>query len=218
MTTLAPPHPRTRKTLAELLHELGDIPASRVRLFPYPGTATEADAVWVNEHERACELVNGTIVEKSAGLPEDFLGSWLTTLLSQSVVPRRLGLVVTGRPQFRMIHGNLRGPDVSFTRRDRLPNPLPQVGGWCPDLCVEVLSPGNTPAEMAMKRAEYFAGDCRLVWEIDPRTRTATVYTTAAESFVVDASGTLDGRDVIPGFTVRVGDLLAELDALSEEP
>jgi Uma2 family endonuclease len=188
-----------RKTLAELLSELGDIPAARVRLYPYPGTATEADAVWVNEHDTAVELVNGTLVERQMGVPEDYLGAWLTTLMMNFVVPRRLGMVVIGRPQFRMLQGNLREPDVSFTRRDRLPSPLPQVGGWCPDLCVEILSPGNTRAEMAMKRAEYFAAGCLLMWEIDPRTRTAAVYTAPDAVAHLPADGVLDGGGVLPG-------------------
>ena len=219
---LAPPAPTPavpvvpRKTLAELLHELGNVSADRVRLYPYPGTATEADAAWVNEHEAACELINGTLVELPVGMKEDFLGTWVTHLLLVFVTPRRLGMVVTGRPQFRMGRGNLREPDVSFTRRDRLPNPLPQVGGWCPDLCVEVLSPSNTRAEMALKRAEYFASGCRLVWEIDPRTRTATVFTGATTSATVDEAGTLDGGDVLPGFALPLRDLFAQLDALTD--
>lgn len=208
--------PFPRKTVAELLHDLGDIPAHRVRAYPPPGTATEADAVWVNEHEAACELVNGTIVEKAVGVPEDFLGSYLTHLLMVFVLPRRLGMVVTGRPQFRMPLGNLREPDVSFTVRDRLPNPLPQVGGWCPDLCVEVLSPDNTRREMALKRAEYFQAGCRLVWEIYPRTRTAATFTAPDTSTALDPTGVLDGGDVLPGFALPLRDLFAALDALTD--
>lgn len=205
-----------RKTVAELLHELGDIPPYRVRLYPYPGTATEADAVRVNEHEAACELVNGTLVEKAVGMPEDYLGTWLAHLLMTFVIPRRLGMVVTGRPQFRMPRGNLREPDVSFTRRDRLPKPLPQVGGWCPDLCVEVLSPDNTRREMALKRTEFFPAGCRLMWEIDPRTRTVAVYTAPDAVTRLDESGTLDGGDVLSGFTLPLRDLFAALDALTD--
>jgi Uma2 family endonuclease len=214
----AAPPPFPRKSLAELLHELGDIPAHRVRLHPYPGTATEADAVWVCEHETGCELINGTIVENTVGMPEDYLGTLLSRLLLNFVLPRRLGLVVTGRPQFRMGRGNLREPDVSFTRGDRLPSPLPQVGGWCPDLCVEVLSPDNTRREMAMKRVEYFAAGCRLVWEIDPRTKCAVTYVGPEEGSAIDESGTLDGGDVLPGFTLSLRDLFGELDALTAPP
>lgn len=216
MPVEAPPFPR--KTLSELLQELGNIPAERVRLIPSPGTATEADAYWVNENQCACELVNGTLVERQMGVREDFLGTWLATQLSLYVVPRNLGLVVTGRPQFRMADGNLREPDVSFTRRDRLPNPLPQIGGWCPDLCVEILSPSNTVAEMEKKRTEYFTAGCRLVWEIDPRTRTAVIYTGPDAATALAESGTLDGGAVLAGFSLPLTDLFGPLDALTAPP
>src|SRR5436190_12954352 len=143
------------RTVADVIRELGDIPFHRIRLIPTPGTATEADCLRVTETEYPCELVNGTIVEKTVGAPEAFLASTIGYLLMAFVRHRRLGMVVGAGGLFRMIHGNIREPDVSFTRRDRLPNPLPQVGGWCPDLCVEVLRPDNTRAEMARKRVEY---------------------------------------------------------------
>jgi Uma2 family endonuclease len=221
-TPFVPPPPLVvpipRRTIAELLHELGDIPAERVRLFPPPGSATEADAYWVNERDAAVELIDGTLVEKPVGIRADFIGTYLTMLLSNFVFPRRIGLVVTGRAQFRMTHGNLREPDVSFTRRERMPSPLPEIGGWCPDLCVEVLSPNNTKAEMAKKRAEYFPAGCRLVWEIDPEARTAVVYTAPDTSTELDENGVLDGGDVLPGFTLPLCNLFAELDAMDAPP
>jgi Uma2 family endonuclease len=120
--------------------------------------------------------------------------------------------------QFRMIHGNIREPDVSFTRRGRVPNPIPQIGGWCPDLCVEILSPSNTRAEMARKRREYFASGCQLVWEIDPRARTADVYTDPNAVTHFDETGTLDGGPALPGFRLPLRDLFAEYDAIINPP
>lgn len=203
------------RTAADWLRDLGDVPLSRVRMTPMPGTATEADAVRVTEKERSCELINGTLVEKAMGAPEGFVTTLLINLLCGFVLPRRLGIIFTPDVHFRMQHGNLRMPDTSFTRRDRLPNPLPQVGGWCPDLCVEVLSPDNTVAEMLLKRQEYFASGCRLVWEINPRTRTAIVYTSADAGTPADI---LDGTPVLPGFTLRLADLFAEFDAAMPPP
>ena len=97
-----------------------------------------------------------------------------------------------------------------------MPNPIPQIGGWCPDLCVEVVSPGNTAAEMQLKRQEYFASGCQLAWEIDPRTRTAVAYTSAADAGTVVQ--TLDGGTVLPGFTLPLATLFAEFDAAMAPP
>jgi Uma2 family endonuclease len=81
-----------------------------------------------------------------------------------------------------------------------------------PDLAVEVLSEGNTAAEMDRKRREYFTSGTRLVWEVDPNTRTVAVYTSPEGPLVLDADQTLDGGAVLPGFTLRLATLFAELD------
>src|SRR4051812_31126354 len=53
-------------SLADLQAHLGGVPAGRIRLFPAPGTATEEDALWLEDHEdRLCELVDGVLVEKA---------------------------------------------------------------------------------------------------------------------------------------------------------
>jgi len=204
-----------RKTIAELLQELGDIPAERVRLFPYPGTATEEDSLSVNEQGGHCELVDGTLVELPMSFPADYLGFLIATILHAFIAPRRLGLVVTARAQFRMIHGNIREPDASFTRRERIPKPLPTVGGWCPDLCIEILSPGNTAPEMSKKRTEYFASGCQLVWEIDPESRTATVYIKTGAPMLLDPAGILTGDPVLPGFQIPLAELFQQFDELT---
>jgi hypothetical protein len=80
-----------------------------------------------------------------------------------------------------------------------------------PDLAVEVLSPSNTEAEMARKRQEYFAAGVRLVWMVDPDARTVTVYTAPDQSTVLGEVDTLSGDPVLPGFTLPLRDLFAEL-------
>jgi len=47
------------QTVADLLERLGGIPASRVRLVPTPGTATEQDVIDVHDRtNRLCEPVS----------------------------------------------------------------------------------------------------------------------------------------------------------------
>src|SRR5437868_4908364 len=93
MTTAATP-PARRRTMADLLHDLGDIPPERVRLWPLPGTATEADIL---ERERAegslFELVDGVLVEKAMGYRESILAGYILRLLHEFIQPRNLGFV-----------------------------------------------------------------------------------------------------------------------------
>ena len=67
MATKTPP----LATIADLLAKLGNIPPSRVRLRPFPGTATEQDVIDIEAREgRLCELVDGVLVVKTVGFDE----------------------------------------------------------------------------------------------------------------------------------------------------
>ncbi len=104
---------------------------------------------------------------------------------------------------------------MAFYAWNRLPDgripdaPIPPIA---PDLAVEVLSPSNTAKEMALKRIDYFAAGVRLVWEVDPRTRTVAAYTGPKRHRVLGEDGTLSGGAVLPGFKVAVRDLFSKLD------
>ena len=61
---------------------------------------------------------------------------------------------------------------------------------------------------MARKVREYFEAGVTLVWLIDPKKRTARVFSTVEKSTLVRADQMLDGGDVLPGFVLRLSDLL----------
>ncbi len=215
MTTLvtAPP---TIRTLADLLERLGGVSPDRIRFYPSPGTATEADVLAIEAHEdRLCELVDGTLVEKPMSYRESVLACFLLQLLQDFVKARNLGLVSGEAGMMRLVPGQVRIPDIAFASWDRFPDrrvPTEPIPDLVPDLAVEVLSPSNTVEEMARKRREYFAAGTHLVWEIDPAARTVAVYTTPDAPTVLNQSRTLDGGTVLPGFTLPLRDLFAELD------
>jgi Uma2 family endonuclease len=217
--TLGPP---TYLTLADLLEQMGDIPPERIRLRPFPGTATEQDVLAIgNRENRLYELVDGVLVEKAMGLRESLLACVLIRVLGNFVVPRNLGLVSGEAGTVRLFPGLVRIPDVAFISWDRLPErrvPAAPIPDLVPDLAVEVLSESNTAAEMARKRREYFAAGVRLVWEVDPASRTVTVYTSAEKSTELDESQTLDGGAVLPGFALPLRELFAELDRQGAGP
>ena len=47
----------------------------------------------------------------------------------------------------------------------------------------------------------------RLLWIVSPGRRTITVHRSFSDIVVLTEDDTLDGGDVLPGFTCRVGDL-----------
>jgi Uma2 family endonuclease len=212
--TLAPTG--TIDTLADLLAQLGGVAPERVRFRPPPGTATERDVLDLQVRKgRLCELVDGVLVEKAIGFRESCLAVALITLLWSFVMHRNLGLVTGEAGLIRLALGLVRIPDVAFVSWERLPDrrmPTEPIPDLAPDLVVEVLSESNTPGEMARKRHEYFAAGVRLVWLVDPVTRTVEVYTTPDQPTVLHEGRTLEGCAVLPGFTLSLQELFAELD------
>jgi Uma2 family endonuclease len=204
------------KTLADLLDRLGGVPLDRIRFRPFPGTATVQDVIDLQQREgKLCELVEGVLLEKAVGYNESSLAVFLAGLLNAFVIPRNLGLVTGPDGTVELIADLVRIPDVAFTSWDRLPGrqrPASPIPHLAPNLAVEVLSRSNTPGEMAAKRQDYFTAGVQLVWEIDPQARIVRVYTAPAQSTTLGSSDTLDGGVVLPGFSLKVQDLFAELD------
>jgi Uma2 family endonuclease len=102
----------------------------------------------------------------------------------------------------------VRGPDVSFWSKERLPLIPTGYIEIAPDLAVEVLSPSNTYKKILDKLKEYFERGVRMVWVIAPEDRTLTIYRIPDEGRLLHESATVTGDDVLPGFSCRVSDLL----------
>ncbi len=203
-------------SLADRLSDLGGIAADRVRLVPAPGSATIEDLIRVNEHkETLCELVDQTLVEKAMGYEASIVAGAILEILRRFVSARRLGFVSGADGFFRLLSISVRGPDVAYVSKERLPGgklPKEAYPAIAPDLAVEVLSPSNTKGEMSRKRVEYFHSGVRLVWIVDCVHRTVAVYTSPSSWEILAEEQTIDGGEVLPGFTASVSDFFTDLD------
>jgi Uma2 family endonuclease len=203
------------------LHErLGGIPLVRIRRDPPPGTATEADL------ERAqkpiCELIDGVLVEKPMGALESVLGMYIGGLIGNHVRANDLGVTLGEAGYIRLGENQVRAPDVTFVPWSEFPNgEVPEDEAFwsvAPGLIVEVLSLGNTKAEIDRKLAEFFEIGCKLAWVIDPRAKTAKVYTSAKKFKEYGKTDTLDGGKVLPGFKLPLADLFASTKRRKKKP
>jgi hypothetical protein len=204
----APDHP-----LAGLLRRLGGISPDRVLLDPAPGTATKDDVVRIGKP--ACELVEGTLVRR----PDDFQAALLIASLACWVIPPvrnpNLGIVTNALAPVEVRPGTVRIPDLAYSSWSRMPGrrmsrePIPAI---VPEIVADFIKPGHTPAELARKRADYFAGGLTLYWLFDADRRTAAVFMPKSEPVLLTCHDTLTGGDVLPGFTLPLADLFAELD------
>ncbi|WP_339912135.1 Uma2 family endonuclease [Symmachiella dynata] len=224
MATATPAHTTTFPedwTVADLQKHLGGIPAERIRISPPPGQATEADLIRTNDRKQGiCELIDHVLVEKPMGYFESQLAFLIGFFLHSYLTENNLGIVLGEAGPVLVRDDQVRIPDVSFIAWDRLPDrKLPQqaILPVAPDLAIEVLSPGNTKAEMDRKLRDYFNAGTQLVWYLDPKARQMRVYTSVDDVETIDESGTVSGGDVLPGFSMSLQELFERADREAPE-
>ncbi len=199
------------RTLADVLARLGAIPPERVWLRPLPGNATVQDVITADvRHNRLCELIDGVLVEKTLGSLESMLALRISIEIGLFLRTHDLGFLLGADGMLEISPSQVRIPDVSFISWERVPNrklPEKTIFDLAPDLAVEILSTSNTREEMARKLRDYFAAGCRLVWYVDPKSRTIRAYTSPKGCVRHTMSQTIDGGDVLPGFKLPLRNL-----------
>jgi Uma2 family endonuclease len=197
------------ENLAELLDRLGNVPLERIRFGPSFGSATEADVHRLLEapQKRICELIDGILVEKPMGFKESTLASILVHHIWAFLDEDDLGIAFCPDAPVRVRPGRVRFPDTGFIAWERLPNeemPEKWIIEVMPNLAVEVLSKSNTPKEMELKLDDYFDAGVELVWMVNPKAQTITVYRSRDSKETLTIDDILDGGAVLPGFSLSL--------------
>ncbi len=115
----------------------------------------------------------------------------------------------------------VRRADVTFIRKEGYPWEQLSKEGFTtipPDLAVEVVSPNDVVQELLEKVQEYLRAGVRLVWIINPETRTVQVIRSNKSGTWLEAGDELSGEDVIPGFRCRVSDFFPQEVKTAAEP
>ena len=95
-------------------------------------------------------------------------------------------------------------PDIAFVVNERLPDNRRQSSPVPPDLAVEVVSPTDSKYDIIEKALAYLEAGTRLVWVIEPISKTVTVYRSETDIQTLTRNDTLTGEDVIEGFLCPV--------------
>jgi Uma2 family endonuclease len=161
---------------------------------------------------RRYELVKGELFEMPpAGGRHGSVAMRIGTLLGSHVRASQLGEVFAAETGFilRRSPDTVRAPDASFVSKERLPAGELPVGflEMAPDLAVEVVSPGDSARDVLEKVEEWLGAGVRLVWIIYPATRSVTAYHSLEDFRELSERDSLDGAEVVPGFTCRIRDL-----------
>jgi Uma2 family endonuclease len=72
-----------------------------------------------------------------------------------------------------------------------------------------VLSPADRASEVVAKLEMYQEAGVPLIWLVDPDKATVTIIAAGQPTRVMKQGDTLDGGDVLPGFSVAVAEIFA---------
>jgi Uma2 family endonuclease len=176
-------------------------------------TAAELEAAG-SEFDRF-ELVRGELREvAAAGARHGKIANDLGAELRSAVKLQGIGVVFGAETGFVVARepDTVLVPDVSFVSRARLTQIVNRDSyvPFAPDLAVEIESPTNRSGEMMEKIGLYFDGGSRLVWLVRPRHQTVTVFRPSEPEVVLRDGDTLDGGDLIPGFSLPLTELFSD--------
>ena len=165
-------------------------------------------------HGDGYELVFGELRTMApSGQEHSNISYDLGIALHAFVKSHKLGKL-TGADGGYVLHKNpdtVRAPDIGFVKADRLPNgkATQKYFPGAPDLAVEIISPHDVYAEVEDKVKEFLEAGTRIVWLINPRRKSITIFRNDNSITALRTTDTLSGEDVIPGFSLPVTEVFA---------
>ena len=165
---------------------------------------------------KSYELVDGHLVERNMSALSSWVGGKTYRAVDDFVTEHELGWAWPadlGYVCFPGAPGKVRKPDVSFIRKERLPEGPTSDGFvyFAPDLAVEVISPNDLAYRKSIRRlSNTLMPGVLLVWVINPEARTVRVHRHTGSLGWLRDDDELSGEDVLPGFRCRVSKLFPE--------
>ncbi len=165
------------------------------------------------------ELIDGVVLRKPFG------GTWAHSsvqtflMLALGEYGRRTG---SGQalPELHCVFGepgreHVLCPDVAYVTREHLLLPRSYVHSYqvgAPDVAIEVTMAEESASRLAFKAQLYLAYGSRAVWIADPDERTLLVLRGGRNLVRLMPGDWLEDADLLPGFSVPVGDIFATID------
>jgi Uma2 family endonuclease len=173
-----------------------------------PSALTAEDVERLSLPGKQVELVRGRLlVREPPGTRHGAIAAKLGYYVSDFVHRRGLGIVFAQDTGFKITRDpdTVRAPDVAFVGVERAGRiPARGYAEVAPDLLAEIVSPDDSAAEVLAKIADWLAAGTKLVWLVDPQRSEVRVFRRDGSLTVLGEDDSLDGEDVLPGFTCPV--------------
>jgi Uma2 family endonuclease len=161
--------------------------------------------------DRRLEFIEGEVVEVVSNSYSSLVAAQVLIALGAYVNHHRLGYVTGADGGYKVAEKEHYMPDVGFISKDRLS--APPHDAWipfAPDLVVEVLSPTDDPDQTRTNKVVKYLAAGTVVWLVNPDRKWVEIYTAGPAVKRLGVGDTLDGGDVLPGFTLAVKDIFPE--------
>lgn len=173
---------------------------------------TEDFEAWIRLPENAdkyFELIAGEIYEMVSNWDSSKIAMIIGSFITQFVLLRDLGQV-TGADGGYKVGTDRYIPDVGFVKKERLTDQPYEEGYYpiAPDLAVEVISPTDSDKKLRRKITNYLQAGI-TVWVVDPGDGLVEIHAPGQFVEVIEKDWTIDGGQVLPGFSLKVSAFLA---------
>lgn len=163
------------------------------------------------------ELIEGEFIEMPPSSKANaILASFIIYLFWDYVLPKRLGFVTGADSGYYISATNFFQPDAGFISRERAGGTIGVKFLVAPDLAVEIISPTESARDVLDKTRAYLKAGASQVWSVYPKNKVVDVHRLAENGSVntqtLSIDDTLDGGEVLPGFTLKLRDLFAVLE------
>jgi Uma2 family endonuclease len=157
---------------------------------------------------RLFELINGEIIEVSPGRTNN---SALEHILSFAVRlfcrENNLPCYISGGDGEFNVNGHVVAPDFAYKKTpmsDEYPDPI------APEWAIEIISPTDKASDIRDKRNIYIEANI-LYGEMYPQSQSMDVYAPGQPRKTIGLDDTLDGGDVLPGFSILLKEIFSQL-------
>lgn len=174
-------------------------------------TADDSFCLYSHKDEHY-ELVKGKVVEMTP--PGGVRGGIAVNIaipLGTFVRSHDLGrVVVESGFHLERQPDTVRGPDVSFIRKERIPERgLPRAFfAGAPDLAVEIVSPSDSAAGLEAKVRDYLRAGSLRVWAVYPDSKGVAVHRPGGSVLWHGEGKTIEDEELFPGFSLGLDEIL----------